>query len=100
MANLALSLKDSSEFIFDEVFDFTKIMKFISGLDIQSCRQFNSRISAIPRMFQSNMVSKMDEEGFGNCTNTGACEVECPKGISLTNIARMNREFLSAAVKA
>jgi len=47
-----------------------------------------------------NMVSKMDEEGFGNCTNTGACEVECPKGISLTNIARMNREFLSAAVKA
>jgi succinate dehydrogenase / fumarate reductase iron-sulfur subunit len=47
-----------------------------------------------------NMVSKMDEEGFGNCTNTGACEVECPKGISLTNIARMNREFLTATVKA
>ena len=43
-----------------------------------------------------NMVSKMDEEGFGNCTNTGACEVECPKGISLDNISRMNREFLSA----
>jgi succinate dehydrogenase / fumarate reductase iron-sulfur subunit len=51
-------------------------------------------------MSQINMVSKIDEEGFGNCTNTGACEVECPKGISLTNIARMNREFLSAAVKA
>lgn len=47
-----------------------------------------------------SMVTKMDEEGFGNCTNTGACEVECPKGISLTNIARMNREFLTAAVKA
>lgn len=43
-----------------------------------------------------NMVKQMDDEGFGNCTNTGACEVECPKGISLTNIARMNREFLSA----
>ena len=43
-----------------------------------------------------NMVNKMDEEGFGNCTNTGACEVECPKGISLDNISRMNREFLSA----
>jgi len=43
-------------------------------------------------------VSKMDEEGFGNCTNTGACEVECPKGISLTNIARMNREFLKASI--
>lgn len=45
-----------------------------------------------------NMVKQMDEEGFGNCTNTGACEVECPKGISLTNIARMNREYLSAKV--
>ncbi len=45
-----------------------------------------------------NMVSQMDEEGFGNCTNTGACEVECPKGISLENIARMNREYLSASV--
>ena len=42
------------------------------------------------------MVAQMDEEGFGNCTNTGACEVECPKGISLENIARMNREFLKA----
>lgn len=46
-----------------------------------------------------NMVAQMDEEGFGNCTNTGACEIECPKGISLENIARMNREFLSASVK-
>jgi succinate dehydrogenase / fumarate reductase iron-sulfur subunit len=46
------------------------------------------------------MVAKMDEEGFGNCSNTGACEVECPKGISLTHIARMNREYLSATLKA
>ena len=46
-----------------------------------------------------SMVEQMDKEGFGNCTNTGACEVECPKGISLTNIARMNREYLSASVK-
>lgn len=45
-----------------------------------------------------NMVKQMDEEGFGNCTNTGACEVECPKGISLENIARMNREYLMASV--
>jgi succinate dehydrogenase / fumarate reductase iron-sulfur subunit len=44
-----------------------------------------------------NMVKQMDEEGFGNCTNTGACEIECPKGISLENIARMNREFLKAS---
>jgi succinate dehydrogenase / fumarate reductase iron-sulfur subunit len=45
-----------------------------------------------------NMVRQMDEEGFGNCTNTGACEIECPKGISLENIARMNREFLKAGL--
>ena len=45
-----------------------------------------------------NMVAQMDKEGFGNCTNTGACEVECPKGISLENIARMNREYLKASI--
>ncbi|MDD4922149.1 MAG: succinate dehydrogenase/fumarate reductase iron-sulfur subunit [Bacteroidales bacterium] len=45
------------------------------------------------------MVSKMDELGFGNCTNTGACEAECPKNISITNIARLNREFLCAKFK-
>ena len=45
-----------------------------------------------------NMVAQMDLEGFGNCTNTGACEVECPKEISLDNIARMNREFLKANI--
>ena len=46
-----------------------------------------------------NMVAQMDLEGFGNCTNTGACEVECPKGISLENIARMNTEFMKASLK-
>ena len=45
------------------------------------------------------MVAKMDELGFGNCTNTGACEVDCPKNISISNIARLNREFLSAKFK-
>ncbi len=46
-----------------------------------------------------NMVSKMDELGFGNCTNTGACEVECPKGISIAHIARLNREYLKAKIQ-
>jgi len=46
------------------------------------------------------MVAKMDELGFGACTNTGACEVECPKGISIEHIARLNREFLLAALKS
>lgn len=47
-----------------------------------------------------NMVSQMDEEGFGACTVTGACEVECPKEISLENIARMNREYIGAKAKS
>ncbi|MCH5305849.1 MAG: succinate dehydrogenase/fumarate reductase iron-sulfur subunit [Rikenella sp.] len=45
------------------------------------------------------MVAKMDELGFGGCTNTGACEAECPKGISIAHIARLNREFLCAKLK-
>lgn len=45
-----------------------------------------------------NMVAQMDKEGFGNCTNTYACEAECPKGISVSNIARLNREYLGAAL--
>ena len=47
----------------------------------------------------TDMVSQMDEEGFGACTNTGACEVECPKGISVANIARMNGEFIESNLK-
>ena len=46
-----------------------------------------------------DMVAKMDEEGFGNCTNTGSCEAACPKGITLDNIARMNRLYFKAMVK-
>ena len=45
------------------------------------------------------MVAKMDELGFGNCTNTGACQAECPKSISITHIARLNREFLAAKLQ-
>jgi succinate dehydrogenase / fumarate reductase iron-sulfur subunit len=46
-----------------------------------------------------NMVKQAEKEGFGPCSNTGACEVECPKGISLENIARMNREYLAASLR-
>ena len=45
-----------------------------------------------------NMVAQMDKEGFGACTNTGACEAACPKGISITNIARLNKEYLFASI--
>ena len=46
------------------------------------------------------MVAQMDHEGFGSCTNTGECEAACPAGISLTNISRLNREFLRATITA
>ncbi len=47
-----------------------------------------------------NMVASMDDEGFGSCTNTGACEVECPKEISIKHIGRLNRDFIKASLKA
>ncbi|PQL94000.1 succinate dehydrogenase/fumarate reductase iron-sulfur subunit [Apibacter adventoris] len=71
-------------------------MLFVSAKVSQFALLPQGRVEATRRVL--NMVRKMDEEGFGNCTNTGACEVECPKGISLENIARMNREFIYASV--
>jgi succinate dehydrogenase / fumarate reductase iron-sulfur subunit len=72
-------------------------MLFTSAKISQFALLPQGQIEATERV--QNMVRQMDIEGFGNCTNTGACEVECPKGISLENIARMNREYYSAAVK-
>ena len=54
------------------------------------------KVEALERA--QKMVAKMDELGFGNCTNTGACEAECPKGITLSNIARLNREYYRSSV--
>ncbi len=71
-------------------------MLFVSAKVSQFALLPQGKIEATERVL--NMVKKMDEEGFGNCTNTGACEVECPKGISLDNIARMNREYLKASI--
>ena len=72
-------------------------MLFVSAKVSQYALLPQGKVEATDRVM--NMVKQMDEEGFGNCTNTGACEVECPKGISLENIARMNREYLSASFK-
>jgi succinate dehydrogenase / fumarate reductase iron-sulfur subunit len=72
-------------------------MLFVSAKVSQFSLLPQGQVEAHDRVL--NMVKQMDEEGFGNCTNTGACEVECPKGISLENIARMNREYLAASVK-
>ncbi|TNF29020.1 MAG: succinate dehydrogenase/fumarate reductase iron-sulfur subunit [Bacteroidetes bacterium] len=71
-------------------------MLFVSAKVSQLALLPQGKVEAKTRVL--NMVKQMDEEGFGNCTNTGACEVECPKGISLENIARMNREYLSASI--
>ena len=72
-------------------------MLFTSAKVSQFALLPQGRIEATERVL--NMVAQMDKEGFGNCSNTGACEIECPKGISLENIARMNREYLSASLK-
>lgn len=69
----------------------------------------SARVSSLAKLPQGKvegmrrakaMVAKMDELGFGNCTNTGACEAECPKAISINHIARLNREFLYAKMKS
>jgi succinate dehydrogenase / fumarate reductase iron-sulfur subunit len=73
-------------------------MLFVSAKVSQYALLPQGQVEATDRVL--NMVKQMDEEGFGNCTNTGACEVECPKGISLENIARMNKEYLLASYKA
>jgi succinate dehydrogenase / fumarate reductase iron-sulfur subunit len=72
-------------------------MLFVSAKVSQFALLPQGQVEATDRVL--NMVNQMDAEGFGNCTNTGACEVECPKGISLENIARMNREYLAASLK-
>ena len=72
-------------------------MLFVSAKVSQYALLPQGKVEATDRVL--NMVNQMDEEGFGNCTNTGACEIECPKGISLENIARMNREYLFARLK-
>ncbi|MAP80265.1 MAG: succinate dehydrogenase/fumarate reductase iron-sulfur subunit [Aequorivita sp.] len=72
-------------------------MLFTSAKVSQFALLPQGKVEATERVL--NMVAQMDKEGFGNCTNTGACEIECPKGISLENIARMNREYLNASIK-
>lgn len=71
-------------------------MLFVSAKVSQFSLLPQGKVEARDRVI--NMVNQMDAEGFGNCTNTGACEVECPKGISLENIARMNREYLKSSI--
>jgi len=73
-------------------------MLFVSAKVSQLALLPQGKVEAKERVL--NMVKTMDEEGFGNCTNTGACAVECPKEISLDNIARMNREYFKGMISA
>ena len=72
-------------------------MLFVAAKVSQFALLPQGRVEATERVL--NMVNQMEHECFGNCTNTGACEVECPKGISLENIARLNREYLKASIR-
>ena len=69
-------------------------MLFVSAKIAQLDRLPQGKVESKERV--SKMIAQMDEEGFGNCTNTGACSAECPKEISLENIARMNRLYLKS----
>ncbi|OUS00226.1 succinate dehydrogenase/fumarate reductase iron-sulfur subunit [Halobacteriovorax marinus] len=71
-------------------------MLFVSAKVSQLALLPQGQVEADERV--KNMVLKMDELGFGNCTNEAECEASCPKGISISNIARLNRDFLKAAV--
>ena len=72
-------------------------MLFVSAKVSQFALLPQGRVEAARRA--KAMLAKMDELGFGNCTDTGACEAECPKNVSITNIARLNRQFISAKLK-
>ena len=69
-------------------------MLFVSAKVSHLARLPQGKVEAVRRA--KSMVATMDELGFGNCSNTGACEIECPKGISVANIAKLNREYLRA----
>jgi succinate dehydrogenase / fumarate reductase iron-sulfur subunit len=73
-------------------------MLFVSAKISQMALLPQGKVEAMKRV--QAMVARMDELGFGNCTNTYACEAECPKEIKVTNIARMNREFIAAKLGA
>lgn len=73
-------------------------MLFVSAKVAQLAKLPQGQVERQNRV--ERMVAQMDEEGFGNCTNTGACEAECPKEISISNIHRMNKEFFSAKLKS
>ncbi|RLD46224.1 MAG: succinate dehydrogenase/fumarate reductase iron-sulfur subunit, partial [Bacteroidetes bacterium] len=73
-------------------------MLFVAAKVSQFAHLPQGKVEAKRRV--QNMVAKMDELGFGNCSNTYACEQECPKEISVSHIAKMNREFLAAKLCA
>ncbi len=98
-----------SKVMADEAMDSASCIGWVAACKNGSAMLFvSAKIAQLSRLPQGAverdrralaMVAKMDELGFGNCTNTGACAAECPKSIKLANIARMNREFIAATCK-
>ena len=72
-------------------------MRFVGGKVSQYANLPQGRVERKERVI--NMVEQMDKEGFGGCTNTGACEAHCPKEISLYNIMQLNREYIKSKIK-
>ncbi len=106
-ANTILVPKENSDLAFDAAICIgcgacvaacknASAMLFVSAKISQFALLPQGKLEARERL--NTMISMMDKLGFGNCSNTGACEAECPKGISLTNIARLNREYFKAKV--
>jgi succinate dehydrogenase / fumarate reductase iron-sulfur subunit len=97
---------------FDEAFDAASCIG--CGACVAACKNSSAMLFIAAKVSQlallpqgraeakervKKMIAKMDELGFGGCSNTRACEAECPKGISITHIARLNREFISAKIQ-
>jgi len=107
---MAKNEKEAMPSVTDYSSNLSSIEKNVRGLDIFAMKKnekiefqitkHNFEIFSISASeCDGNIIlEQIDKEGFGNCTNTGACEVECPKGISLEFIARMNREYLKASI--
>ena len=95
-----LGVFDYRDYLFEEDLSIYLLVKDLSIYDDDTTIIYRGYLNDCDGVFNGTVIfTKMDELGFGNCTNTQACEVQCPKNVSIANIARMNREFLKAKIQ-
>ena len=95
-----LGVFDYRDYIFDDDPSVYLLVKDFSIYDDDTTIIYRGYLNDCDGVFNGTVIfTKMDELGFGNCTNTRACEAECPKNISISNIARLNRDFIIAKLK-